>query len=389
MHSVVTIVPLYLSFHQVISNLVIIPLDTEVHLNQSTYLNCTTGHPSQEVAWYHYRAGDPYRRISVYDGGIMERAYRQRFRIEGGQRATGEFNLVIESAQGQDAGRYECQDDEGMGEKRSANIVVLEDELRCSSDAQVSGVVGPNDCGLRPDVVQLSCRVRFKGEVAPKLKWTVRNGDPSDVISGGDSLCWTSANEHFCNMTLSVDRLQLSETSFICETSRLVGQRQTNCTADRLKIMYAFDGKRVQVARSIGGEVNCSANSSQPCLYSWSQVKNGEEVNISDNAMFVPQVAGLYRCLARCPIGGRVCALEALHVHVFYAQESDCGQRTPLFVPWLTAFGTAAAVAAAVACFIAILIAAKKRRLKDKPRIEASGDDCSSFLQRGADAKGK
>lgn len=330
----------------------------------------------------------------------MERAYRQRFRIEGGQRATGEFNLVIESAQGQDAGRYECQDDEGMGEKRSANIVVLEDELRCSSDAQVSGVVGPNDCGLRPDVVQLSCRVRFKGEVAPKLKWTVRNGDPSDVISGGDSLCWTSANEHFCNMTLSVDRLQLSETSFICETSRLVGQRQTNCTADRLKIMYAFDGKRVQVARSIGGEVNCSANSSQPCLYSWSQVKNGEEVNISDNAMFVPQVAGLYRCLARCPIGGRVCALEALHVHVFYAQESDCGQRAPpLFVPWLTAFGSAAAVAAA--CFIAVLIAAKKRRLKgarlnrrsateielnqqneqNKPRIETSGDDCSSFLQ--------
>lgn len=39
--------------------------------------------------------------------------------------ATGAYNLIISSPTVADAGRYECQDDAGRGDKGSAQLIVL------------------------------------------------------------------------------------------------------------------------------------------------------------------------------------------------------------------------------------------------------------------------
>lgn len=68
--------------------------------------------------------GDPYRRHDVYDAGVIDKSYRERFYIDG-NKTQGVFNLVIRRVLEEDAGKYECQDDGGIGDKRSAELVVL------------------------------------------------------------------------------------------------------------------------------------------------------------------------------------------------------------------------------------------------------------------------
>ena len=61
----------------------------------------------------------------VYTGiAILEPYNDGRFSIEINA-STGASNLVILSVQPSDAGTYECLEDEGFGEKRTAELIVL------------------------------------------------------------------------------------------------------------------------------------------------------------------------------------------------------------------------------------------------------------------------
>ena len=95
-----------------------IPLDTEVKINDATYMNCSTSLLANLIQWRH---GGYY----VYTGiGFLEPYNDGRFSVEINT-ATGTSNLVIRSVQPSDAGKYECLEDEGFGEKGTAELIVL------------------------------------------------------------------------------------------------------------------------------------------------------------------------------------------------------------------------------------------------------------------------
>ena len=62
-------------------------------------------------------------RNDVYDDGFALE-YKDRFSIETNV-AEGVFNLVVERPTVGDAGRYECQDGVGQGDKAPAELIVL------------------------------------------------------------------------------------------------------------------------------------------------------------------------------------------------------------------------------------------------------------------------
>ena len=96
---------------------VIAPRNTEAKVGDTTYFNCSTNLTTEEIFWHH---GLNY----VYTGDPIIDPYRERFKIE---RTSSNLshNLVIQSVKPSDAGEYTCVDNDGLGTRRSAYLVVL------------------------------------------------------------------------------------------------------------------------------------------------------------------------------------------------------------------------------------------------------------------------
>lgn len=60
----------------------------------------------------------------VYGYGEIRGVYAGRFSVKKNA-LTGEFNLAVNNILLQDAGTYECQDDVGVGNKSTAELIVL------------------------------------------------------------------------------------------------------------------------------------------------------------------------------------------------------------------------------------------------------------------------
>ena len=90
----------------------------------TTFFNCSTTLASSEIHWFHYVVGDTKDRSFVYGYDQFYSSYLGRFQMEKNV-ATGSYNLIITSISIHDAGRYECQDDFGRGDKDSAQLTVL------------------------------------------------------------------------------------------------------------------------------------------------------------------------------------------------------------------------------------------------------------------------
>ena len=95
------------------------PSDTDIKVNHSTYLNCSTDYGPTVIFWFHGKN-------HVYTGGAIFEPYHERFEIDrDAWNGTYIYNLVIHSVQPGDAGEYICAEDEGMGERYSVQLVVL------------------------------------------------------------------------------------------------------------------------------------------------------------------------------------------------------------------------------------------------------------------------
>lgn len=101
------------------------PLDTEAVIGQSTYFDCASDVNKNPINWYHYRVGaKDHEDICIYCLGKIHRRYESRFEILK-NKSIGLFRLIIKVVHADDAGRYVCQDNGGIGDSSSAQLVVL------------------------------------------------------------------------------------------------------------------------------------------------------------------------------------------------------------------------------------------------------------------------
>lgn len=96
------------------------PRSTAIQVGSSAHFNCSSSLPD-EIHWFHYAIG-ANDRVFVYGYEKFYAPYEGRFELEKNDTA---YNLVIPSVKLEDAGKYECQDVRGSGDKKSAQLTVL------------------------------------------------------------------------------------------------------------------------------------------------------------------------------------------------------------------------------------------------------------------------
>lgn len=103
------------------------PVDAEVMVGQMVTLNCSTSIQNVGVKWFHISVGaDPSQKIIIYGNYKVYPPNENRVHIERTFTAGSyAFNLVIPVVRVKDAGRYQCVDDEGTGNKSMAQLIVL------------------------------------------------------------------------------------------------------------------------------------------------------------------------------------------------------------------------------------------------------------------------
>jgi hypothetical protein len=309
---IIVILTVHLSYKTANCAITVIPTDTEVMVNQPTYLNCSTTITTQEVAWYRYRVGDPYRRHDVYDAGIIDKNYRDRFYIDG-DKTKGVYNLVITRVLEEDAGKYECQDNGGIGDKRSAELVVLDSNGPvCQLNTPAEAIVGPNDCNIEPTTLEFSCGVKFHGNIPPQLEWSMKVGSEEKKFPQGNSSYNSTVNEATCNLTVKAEQ-QINGSSIVCKTTRSTLHQ---CAVNDVKLSYAFKYGE-GVPHTLNDHVTCVANSSQPCTYKWKRFELENDVTIARDSELKAEREGWYRCEAECQFGTKMCYLVAMVIHVF------------------------------------------------------------------------
>lgn len=88
------------------------------------------------------------------------------------------------------------------------------------------------------------------------------------------------------------------------------------------------------------GTLTCTANSSQPCSYTWYWVDSVNEEVVSNGSTLIPLKTGWYKCEAECYIRHKQCTVVSRLVHVS-DQKSEKGSISnshfSLFL-WVTRF---------------------------------------------------
>ena len=99
--------------------------NSEVIVGGTTSILCVTTTLPNEVYWFHFPAGGPaHEQKEVYAYGTMHMPYRGRFEMHI-NRTEGFYQLVIPRVELTDAGIYSCQEDEGSGDSKQAQLTVL------------------------------------------------------------------------------------------------------------------------------------------------------------------------------------------------------------------------------------------------------------------------
>lgn len=95
--------------------------------------------------------------------------------------------------------------------------------------------VGPNDCSIPLDDIQLSCSVRYSGHKQPTLEW--RKSGENEILR---SHCVIENDSQFtCNVTLEPS-LDFQGSSFTCQTTESSEKKQYSCTTKPIAILRKY-----------------------------------------------------------------------------------------------------------------------------------------------------
>src|SRR6218665_3214651 len=115
---------LFLFLITVMANVTMIQSNSEVIVGGTTSILCITS-LAKEIYFRHFPAGSPdHEQKEVYTFGNMHSPYRGRFDLHI-NRTEGFYQLVIPRVELTDAGIYSCQEDEGSGDSKLAQLTVL------------------------------------------------------------------------------------------------------------------------------------------------------------------------------------------------------------------------------------------------------------------------
>src|SRR6218665_1040076 len=105
----------------------LVPHINEAIVGNSTYFDCTTTTHTNKVNWYHLGVGTKdHEDICIYCLGKVHPLYINRIEVK---LDSNTYRLWIKSVLLEDAGKYVCQDNGGIGDSLIAQLVVLGNDI--------------------------------------------------------------------------------------------------------------------------------------------------------------------------------------------------------------------------------------------------------------------
>lgn len=314
-------------------SLTVKPSNIESLIGQRVQLHCSTSEPYY-VLWDHASVRSSSRNYIFYSG-VLILPYSQRFQLER-DNATGAYNLVIPSVQKEDAGNYRCMDMAGHGEQAEAELIVLDSNPQCETDAI-------EFCEQTSQDFETSCTVRYRGNHAPEMECS-SNGvmapvpmvkkQAHDSVTYNQRLTahWPIDDGHPIDCRTSISHVS----SFVNST-----------------VLYAF-GSSETLTIDHREAVNCSANSSERCNYRWIHKDTGAV--ISSNRTLKTNEEGQYTCEATCMLRSQMCVVTSLVANLetqdFLSQKGGDGENSHM-VPAVVAV---VAVAGSLGILVVVLV---------------------------------
>lgn len=103
-------------------------------------------------------------------------------------------------------------------------------------NANMVEFVGPNNCSIPPDEIQLSCSVTYRGDRAPRLKWKLFGEGVRKYMYNCTNVTENTGSRITCNLTIKPD-FHLNGSVFVCQTIGRASEEEYNCTTKPITIL--------------------------------------------------------------------------------------------------------------------------------------------------------
>ena len=138
-------------------------------IGDTVRLNCSDP-LRNSLHWSHVSLGSQLRTY-IYNSGLglqlkYELGGRHSVEVDD---SSGSCDLLIKQLSVEDAGTYICRRDDG--EYLETELIILISKPTCESNSNLADVLVDNDCGLKPDSLELTCNICYLGNMPPVLEW--------------------------------------------------------------------------------------------------------------------------------------------------------------------------------------------------------------------------
>lgn len=351
----------------VTGKLVSVPENQVVLVGKTVEFRCSTTE-TYDVNWQHV----PFGSRSFEDVYISSRVvgrYSLRYNVQKHkiENNVTEYNLYISNAQKEDAGMYKCIDEAGQGEKGEAQLSLLDDHPKCTTNIGLAGFIGENICGVEREIIQCSCSIGYTGKIAPEMQLATSKGkiipDPVVPVMRTDK----TVSFHL-RITAST---ALDKHSIIWY---LMDSKQTIIWASNTIKIYFVEEQNTAISIQSSQEIICWANSSVPCNYHWkslSDMSNSLEAYYPGQRL-KPVHEGVFLCEAICTLHNKTCTVPSLRLEYSSAIVTD-KTKVPILVVIV--------VLLAVACVAATaggFVLSKKLKTRNAEITKSSSDTSSN-----------
>lgn len=269
------------------------PTDTEATIGSDVVLDCISpSAPPRE--WHHLPIGYSTPEISHRDGSCLNGYCARRYsRLSN---TLGQYSLHIPNVSIEDAGIHRCVlRNKSQGGAELNILVKYPSKEQCSAQFPTDGVIGHNECMLKPDNIALFCSLNYVGNVVSYLEW---------IQTAGNNAKFYVANTTSRNATISTLMLadgQLQEATFLCRIRHLNSNMKSILQYSIPIKTIPLRLRRLTVHSELSlQQVNCSSNLPYECSYVWKH--KDSEVSSSPTLNLISPKDGLYSCFATCDV---------------------------------------------------------------------------------------
>jgi len=282
------------------------PLNTAVEVGTNATLDCKYG--PTDINWIYTPAGQ-VGGLNVVVNCVVLPGVQDQFAVD---KSDGGCGLMLLSSQFYHGGHYTCQESSLATIPSASEVIVLGSSPQCS----VNATDGEIDEG---DIVRMSCKVNFTGNMFPRMDWREVGGPEIDATTNLTSNYIESHIDVIATPPLLQPHLMRfyfnppppPQPPFINNPALNAPEYERTVITSLLRIRYCPRSTTITPDYIYAGEMlTCESDSFPPPTYEWTNVNTGE-VTQGPTVTVDTEGPQSYRCEASNTFSGSSCSDSA------------------------------------------------------------------------------